>query len=108
MNSNTIVTYYRGDSYSKEFTIIDEETGNNINITGYTLTMSVDKLKTPVDGTTEVFESPGTIVDALNGVVSFTPSGIDNDIPEGSYYYRIKMILGVTVRTAIRDKYNII
>lgn len=106
--NTTEVKYYRGDSYSKEFTIIDEETDTPIDISGYTLIMEVDELKTPPDGTTQKFTATGTIVDALNGIVSFTPSSANNDMPEAVYYYRVKMTLGATIRTVIRDKYTII
>lgn len=105
----TTVTYYRGDSYSKEFTILDEESQDPINITGYDVILVVDKEKTPASPSlTEQFNISGTIVDALNGVVSFTPSSTNNDIQEATYYYRVKMTLGVTIRTVIRDKYVII
>lgn len=106
--SATAVTYYRGDSYSKEFTILDEETKDPINITGYDVIMVVDQEKVPADNTTEMFTISGTIIDALNGVVSFTPSSDNNDMPEKTYYYRIKMTLNTTIRTVIRDKYAII
>ena len=69
----------------------------------------VDSEKTPDSpSTTEKFSIPGTIIDALNGVVSFTPSTDNNDLPEATYYYRVKMTLAATIRTVIRDKYVII
>ena len=106
--TDTVVVYYRADSYSKEFTILDEDTGDPIDITGYTLTLTVDEEKTPQDGSTEQFQITGTIIDAPNGIVEFTPSSANNDIPEATYYYKIRMTLGSTIRTAIRDKYTII
>lgn len=108
MISDTQVIYFRGDSYAKEFTITDETTGDPINITGYTMTMSVDSLKTPPDASTELFTITGTIINALDGVVSFTPSSTNNDVQESRYYYKIRMSSGSTIRTAIRDKYVII
>lgn len=107
--TETKVTYYRGDSYSKEFTILDEETKDPIDITGYDVILVVDSEKTPASpSTTEQFNIGGTIIDALNGIVSFTPSSVNNDIPEATYYYRVKMTLATTIRTVIRDKYVII
>jgi len=104
----TKVIYYRGDSYSKEFTITDEDTDLAINITGYTFTLTVDSKDTPSDPLTEKFVTSGTIVDALNGIVSFTPSSVNNDIKESNYYYKIRMTSGTTIRTVIRDKYVIL
>ena len=108
MTSETEVIYYRGDSYAKEFTITDETTGDPINITGYTLTMTVDSKKVPTDALTEQFTITGTIINALAGVVSFTPTAVNNDMTEKTYYYKIRMSSGATIRTAIRDKYVII
>lgn len=107
-DNDTRVIYYRGDSYAKEFTIRDEETGDPINITGYDFVLEVDSHKTPIDGSTFKFTTTGSIINALNGIVSFTPSSVNNDLKEGTYYYKLKMSAGSVIRTAIRDKYMII
>jgi len=109
MVDNTKIEFYRGDAYSKEITITDNENDNAIDLTGYTLTMFVDKELTPDSpSTTELFQLVGNLTDPLNGKVTFTPTKSNNDITEDTYHYRVKMALGITLRPVKRDDYKII
>ena len=105
--SETRIVFYRGDSYSKEFTITDEDTGLPIDINGYTFTMSVDTRENPTDDSTQIFFVAGLITDASEGKVAFTPSSTDNNQTAQTYYYDIQMVTGTNIRTIIKDKYVI-
>lgn len=104
---SNVIEYYRGDSYSKEITITDES-GVPVNISGYTLTMFVDSVKVPVDESTAMFDLDVTVTDGVNGKAIFTPSTTNNDLPQKTYYYRVKMALDTTLRTVVLEKYKII
>jgi hypothetical protein len=103
----TEITFYRGDSYPKVMAITDSITKLAVDITGYTFTMTIDTLKNPPDDTTKVFVVDGAITDAAGGLVSFTPTSVDNDQDPKSYYYDVQMVSGAVVRTIVKDKYII-
>ena len=105
---STAITFYRGDSYSKEFTITDKDSGSAIDISGYTFTLTVDSKQNPdTPSTTEIFSVAGVITDAANGKVTFTPTINNNDQTAKKYYYDVQMEDGSTKRTIIKDTYTI-
>ena len=105
--SETQIIFYRGDSYSKEFEITDEETGFAIDINGYTFTMSVDSRENPDSEDTQLFFLTGLITDASEGKVAFTPTSENNNQPPKTYFYDVQMVTGTNIRTVIKDKYII-
>lgn len=106
-SSITQIIFYRGDSYSKEFTLSDEDTKEAIDINGYTFTMTVDTRENPDDNTTQLFSLTGLITDASEGKVAFTPTSENNNQSAGTYFYDIQMVIGTNIRTVVKDKYII-
>jgi len=104
---STEIHYYRGDSYPYVAYVTDTDTGNPIDLTAATLTMTVDSSKNPSDDSTKLFTVTGVLVDAANGEASFTPSTTNNDLSPGTYYYDIQIEQGTVVRTLVKDKYVI-
>jgi len=92
--SDTKITYYRGDSYPKIFTIKDANTNQVIDLTGYTFIMTVNSLSSPPDDSTEIFFVPGVVDDPALGMVAFTPTSENNNITAVTYYYDVQMVSG--------------
>jgi hypothetical protein len=104
------LTYFRGDSWPKGFTIKDKATKLPIDITGCVFTMTVDTEKDPPDDTTKLFDVAGVLdADPLTGKVSFTPTEANTDQIPGTFYYDIQGVGGVlgTKRTVVKDKFII-
>lgn len=100
------ITRYRGDTAADEFTIQDEA-GQPVNITSCSFILSVNTLKNPPDGTTELFRVTGTILDAPNGVVEFTPSSLQANQSPGKYFYDVQMTdAGGRIRTIDKGLYK--
>lgn len=97
---------HRGDTYADEITIKSTKTKKPIDITGYSFVLTVDSKINPTDSTTKKYSVDGTIVDAINGRVEFTPTEEQANLV-GAFYYDIQMIdlLG-RKRTIAIDKYT--
>jgi hypothetical protein len=80
----------RGDTSRINFTIKDSNKVV-VDISDWTLfTMTVDPSDVPVDGTTKVSQTTGSLTtDGLNGRFYFTA---DSSIPTGSYFYDVQAI----------------
>lgn len=86
------LTRKRGDTYPDIFTITSEQTGEAVDITGYTFLMTVDPEKDPDDATNNLFQLTGTITNASAGVMQFAPSAVQADQEIGTYYYDAQLI----------------
>ncbi len=107
-NAAKKICWGRGDSDAKGF-IVQDSAGAAVDITGFTFTLSVDTRKNPDDASTLVFALGGSITDAANGVVEFTPTITDTDITPGRYYYDIQQInLSSAKKTLIKGKVTIV
>lgn len=104
------IEYYRGDFYPKAVTIYDSVTKSPINLTGSTLTMTVNKEKDPVDVTNQLFQLEGVLdANPATGIVYFTPTAENTDLPKGTYWYDISMSIGsVSKRTVKKNKFIIL
>jgi hypothetical protein len=102
----TDFTRKRGDTYADEIIVKSKATGLPINITGYTLVMTLDPSATPADSSKNVYQLTGTILDAVNGRVEFAPSPTQaNQV--GGFYYDVQMIDGAgRKRTILAGKYK--
>jgi hypothetical protein len=100
------ITRVRGDTYADEFVFRNKKTGQPLDLTGYSLKMTVDPLKDPVDAAANLYQLAGTITDAVGGKVEFSPTATQAD-QVGSYFYDVQMIdaLG-RIRTAVTGKYK--
>lgn len=100
------ITRVRGDTYADEFMFKNKKTGVAIDLTGYTLKMTLDPAKDPTDATNNLYQLDGVVVDALEGKVEFAPTATQAD-QVGQFFYDVQMIdaLG-RVRTAVVGKYK--
>ena len=89
------VTRYRGDTVADRFTITDAA-GAAVDITGFTVTMTIDCRERPDDVTTQLYELVGTLVTPASGIVDFKPSALQADQEPGTYYYDIQLIDGAS------------
>ena len=106
-SSRAAITIFRGDSYPIRFTLTDKSTGAALNLTGSTLTITVDTLVDPPDATTKIFALTGALsATPADGKVSFTPT-IANTSTVGQYWYDVQLAHGGTVRTVIKNRFTI-
>lgn len=83
------ITRVRTSEEPEEFTIYSA--GAALDITGATFTLTVNPSQ---DGSEDdSFSISGSITDAANGVVQFTPSTSNAALAAGTYYYDLKMVL---------------
>lgn len=85
------ICWGRGDSDAKGF-IIQDSAGVARDITGFTFKLTVNSEKDPTDQVNEQFSITGTITDATNGKVAFSPTTTDTDITAQTYFYDIEQI----------------
>lgn len=102
------ISMYRGDSYPLDITIRNKTTKEPINLFGYTLKLTVDSKRNPVDETTRVFQLTGVVPDPITGKVIFTPSEANTDLPATTYYYDIQYTAGTVKRTIKKHKFIIL
>ena len=74
------ICWGRGDSNAKGF------------VTGFSFKLTVNSEKDPTDTTNQQFTIAGTLVDAVNGQISFAPTITDTDIAPDTYFYDIEQI----------------
>ena len=96
----------RGDTYADEFTLRDSTTKQPIDITDYSFYLTLSSEKNPADESSQIYQIAGTIVDAINGKVEFSPTEQQaNQL--GSFYYDIQMVDGIgRIRTIVKAKYK--
>jgi hypothetical protein len=96
---------HRGDTYANVLTFKNAD-GTALNLTGYTLVLTVDRRREPSDGTTQLFQLTGTLTDAPNGKASFTPTLMQAGATPGTYYYDVQLTDGSgAIKTAGPGKY---
>ena len=102
----TILTRKRGDTYADEFTVKSEITGEAIDISGYSFLLTLNTEKNPVNEDDQVYQLTGSIVDAENGIVGFSPSAVEADLV-GTFYYDVQLTdPSGKIRTIEKDKYK--
>jgi len=79
---------HQGDELPWTFTIRNS-LGEPVDITGYTMTLVVDELEDPPDGTTEVFSLVGDVITPSGGVVEFALDALQAITAVGRYYYKL-------------------
>lgn len=93
----------RGDSTPMTFTMQDED-GNDLNITGFAYIFTVNTEENPIDNTNEVFNLTGV---ESSPSVSFTPLISDTDITPGEYFYDIQETDGAALRTVAKGVFEV-
>ncbi len=80
----------RGDTYADVFTIVNMETRLPANIDGCSFKLTVDATSNPSDVSTQIYQIPGNITSAGEGIVSFAPTAQQANLV-GYYYYDVEM-----------------
>jgi hypothetical protein len=104
-----MITFYRGDQYTRRFTIKDRATGQPVNINGYTFLLTVNSKLKPEDDADEIFQITGVVQgDGSDGQVAFAFTSTHTNIPPKKYYYDIQMTSGGgDIRTIVKSNYII-
>ncbi len=88
------IVYSRGDSYAIVLWLKDKNTGEFIDITGYTFLLTVDPDKAPEDDTHNVFQLVGLVdpdQETNKGKFSFKPTEEQSN-SVGKLYYDIQFV----------------
>lgn len=98
----------RGDTTLFTLTITDGS-GTAINITGYTITLTVDPSDEPSDATGNLFSLVATVTDGPNGVATFELSAAQADQVPGEYFYDIQMLdTSGRIRTITKGSWDVV
>jgi len=99
MSNSKTLECYKGDTKTITVTVKDED-GNNQNITGTTIVITVKSLATDDDADKKI-QKTFTVKDqsVYLGQAAVTLSVSDTDIPPGTYVYDIELTDGVTPDT---------
>jgi hypothetical protein len=96
---------HRGDTFANDMTITKAD-GTPLNLTGYTVVLTVSRQREPADVTPQLFQITGTIFNAAGGQVRFQPSAPQADQAPGTYYYDVQLTDGAgAVKTLGPGKY---
>lgn len=103
------ITYYRNDTVGIKLTLRDKATLAPIDLTGKTLTLTVDPSENPADNSANLMQLTGVIQGAAtDGVVVFTPAGTDSDFAPGDYWYDVQMVNsgdGLERQTVVKGRF---
>lgn len=84
------VTRKRGDTRPERFVFTDQSTGLPLSLDGCTLLLTVDPSKEPADSSKNIMQLSGVIVDAVNGVVEFSPTALQAD-HVGKFFFDVQL-----------------
>jgi hypothetical protein len=80
-----------------------------LDITGFTVVLTVDELEEPPDNTTQIFQSTGVITDGPGGKVAFTLTDPQAATPPGDYYYDMQYTdLASKIRTFAKGTWQVL
>jgi hypothetical protein len=97
----------RGDSTPWTFTVQDSA-GAPVDITGFTLRLTVDPEPDPLTNTNNLFQLTGTLTDPVNGVVQFGLTTVQSNQIPAVYYFDLQMTDGGgRIRTIAKGKFEI-
>lgn len=106
MTCNTVITRKRGDTYPEQITVVDEDTGEALDIAGASFKLTVNSDQNPTDETTQLFQIVGAIVVAADGTVKFTPTA-GNAAVVGNNYFDVEMTSSGEVTTVMAGSWNV-
>lgn len=99
------ITTTKGDTVAFTMTFSDSA-GTPINLTGYTVELTVDPRRAPTDDHSKLFSLVGTITNAAQGIVQFQLSDVQANQPAGTYYYDVEIQdASLHSRTVLRGKW---
>lgn len=102
--SGKTLTFIEGNTHEgMKWTILDDERGFPIDITGATVNVLVQS----VDGDTTIIEREATITDATAGECELIPNSGEMDIP-GNYKVQLHVVFADTTELYIQRDMNIV
>lgn len=102
----TDIVRQRGDTYADQFAISSKQTGESVNITGFSFLLTLDPEKYPVNSDNNIYQLVGVITDAAGGVVEFSPSAVQSDLV-GKNFYDVQMTDAAgKIRTIAKGSYK--
>jgi hypothetical protein len=97
----------RGDTFP--FTVQIRQNGTAVDITGYTVVMTVNRQSTPSNTDRQLFQSTGVINDGPSGQVVFTLTPTQANQTPGDYFYDMQYTDGGGfVRTFVKGAYQVV
>lgn len=97
----------RGDTFP--FSVTITQVGAPVDITGYTIVMTVDPSDAPADASGNLFTNTAVITDGPNGVATFTLSTPDADQTPNDYFHDMQLTDGSgAIRTFAKGKYQVL
>lgn len=88
------VCWARGDSDAKEFLITDAA-GAALDISTWSMTMTVNSEKNPLNTDNQLFSLTGAFVtDGTDGRVAFVPTPTQTDVTPKRYFYDVQRTIG--------------
>ena len=97
----------RGDTFP--FTVQIVVDGTPLDITGYTIVMTVDPSSEPPDALGNLFQNTGVVTDGPNGRVTFTLTALQADQTPGEYFHDMQYTDGGgSIRTFAKGAYEVI
>ena len=99
---------YRGDTH-KHFFNLFRPTGEPIDVTGYSFTLTVSTKRDPTDTTGRIITMPGVIESPTIGRISFAPTLMESSqAPIGVHFYDIQQTdAGGLIETIAKSTYEI-
>ena len=93
----------------KTFTVtVKDKTGAVVNLTDYDAKFTAKLKPTDTDEQAKIRPVDGTISSPLTGVISFTLTSTNTDIPAGTYYFDVQISKTGDVKTVAYGKLIII
>jgi len=84
--------YYRNDTIGITMKFRNRKTLQPIDLTGKTITLTVDPNENPSSSAENLMQLTGVIFGAAtDGVAIFTPAGTDSDFAPGNYFFDVSM-----------------
>ena len=102
--------YYRNDTVGIKMKFRNKATLLPIDLTGKTLTLTVDPNENPSSNAENLMQLTGVIFGAAtDGVAIFTPAGTDSDFSPGNYFFDVSMentAGGLERQTLTKDEFE--
>jgi hypothetical protein len=96
----------RGDTFP--FTVVISQDGSVVDITGYTIIMTVDPSNEPADALNNLFSVTATVPTGTDGRAVFTLTAPNADQTPGEYFHDMQLTDGGgNIRTFARGTYLI-
>ena len=103
---STFIERTRGDTLTPEqITVVDEDTGDALDVTGNTFLLTVNTDANPTDDTDQIFQLVGVLTDPTNGVVEFTLTD-DNADNIGNFFFDVQMTSAGKPETVMKGRFT--